>query len=266
MNITVNEISRDHILNFQNQYYQHILAPIDDYWENGIIATGTYYEILSQEPIGYLVIDDDRTLLQFSLYTEREKEKEIFENCVQLLQIEIAYANTYEPDYLNICLDHANYYEILAFFYRDDHDIHIEKPIENLVEKVAGFSDLEDAIEYSGVKGASIDWLKHYYLNLIKNKSLYLYYLENRIIASGELRPSHTSKGASNIGMTVSANYQKRNIGSYILYRMKTLSKQMNLIPVCGTDVDNIASQRTIQKCGFYPYHRVLKIKLKKTC
>lgn len=262
MNITLNEISRDNILNFQNQYYQHILVPIDDYWENGIIATATYYEIISQEPIGYLVIDEDRVLLQFYLYRKREKEKEIFENCVHLLQIETACANTYEPDYLNICLDHANDYTILAFFYRDERDIHIEKPIEDLVEKVADLSDLEDAIEYSGIKGASVDWLKHYYLTLIKKKSLYLYYLENRIIGSGELRPSLTSIGASNIGMTVSDNYQKRNIGSYILYRMKTLSKQMNLIPVCGTDVDNVASQKTIQKCGFYPYHRVLKIKL----
>ena len=116
MNITVNEISRDNILNFQKKYYQHILVPIDDYWENGIIANGTYYEIISQEPIGYLVIDDDRVLLQFFLYTQREKETEIFKNCIHLLQIEKAYANTYEPDYLNICLDHANCYEILALF------------------------------------------------------------------------------------------------------------------------------------------------------
>ncbi|MBI9014729.1 MAG: GNAT family N-acetyltransferase [Clostridiales bacterium] len=265
MNITVNEISRNKILNFQYQYYQQILVPIDDYWENVVIAAGTYYEIITQRPIGYLAIDENRVLLQFFLYADRENEDEIFEDCIYLLQIEKAYASTYEPKYLNICLDHGNDYETLAFFYKDDRDIHIEKPIENLVEKAADFSDLEDAMEYSGVEGASVDWLKHYYLNLIKNKSLYLYYLENRIIGSGELRPSHISKGASNIGMTVSAHFRKRNIGTYILYRMKTLSKEMNLIPVCGTDIDNIASQKTIQKCGFYPYHRALEIKLKNT-
>jgi len=262
MNITVNRTTRDNIIKFQNQYYQHILVPIDDYWEDGIIAKGTYYEIISQKPIGYLVVDDDKVLLQFYLYSSREKTSEVFKFCIKTLQITDAIANTYEPDYLNLCLDQSNHHEIIALFYKDDCDISVNKPLPNLIEKVAELDDLDAAIIYSEVQGAPAEWLKIYYYHLIQKKSLYLYLLDNKIIASGELRPSKTSRNAANIGMTVSSQYRKLGLGSYILYRMKTLSKDMDLTPVCGTDVDNIASQKTILKCGFYPYHRALKIKL----
>lgn len=96
MNISLNRISKEIIQDHQKVYYKNISVPIDDYWQESIIGSGIYYEIVKENQIGYLVVDDRNVLLQFCLYKYKKFEKEIFKVCKEKLQFNQAYASTYE--------------------------------------------------------------------------------------------------------------------------------------------------------------------------
>lgn len=260
MNLKINPININLISDYQNQYYDSIESPFDDYWAKGIIANGACYEIIQQEAIGYLITSPDNILLQFYLYTNKKNEAAVFKKCIDLLEIKTAHISTYEPCYLGRCLDLGLSYDVIALFYKHTDMIHINKPLDDIKEVLAHSKHLAEAVDYAVSEGGPRELLTVYYNSLLKMKGLYIYKLNNKIIGTGELRTYSLSTKISNIGMTVSNHHRHKNIGSYILYRMTTLSYLNGLTPICGTDINNIVSQKTIEKCGYYPYHRALQV------
>lgn len=262
MDITIKKSERLHHIEAQKKYYQTVIAPLDDMWELGIIAKANYFAIYSEELLGYLVLNDDQVLLQFYVDASFEHlEDVIYRECLLQLKIKAAYACTYEPNYLGLSLAEGVDYEFKGILYKHVLKKRIKRPVEGLVEVIATHEDLEAAIDYTNNDvEISGDWLRTYYLFLLETDSLYLYKLNDEIIGTGEIRPSTTYYPAANIGMTVSSKHRKKNIGTYILNRMAEVAFNMALQPICGTDIENIPSQKTIKKCGFKPYHRIFKV------
>lgn len=263
MNLTIKTVEKDDIYIYQTSYYHACSAPFDDFWRNGIISNGNYYEIFAEESIGYLVTNDDHVLLQFYT-TQKNNEAKVFAYCIKALKISCAHVSTYEPNYLCRCLDFGQSYKVIALFYKHMHPINLHLPFEGITEDLAKVTDMKDALEYSKLEGAPIEWLHVYYNYLLSIDGLYLYKYRGKIIGTGELRIDPREKNISNIGMTVSSDHRKKGLGTYIMTRMTRLSYDRNLVAICGTNSDNIASQKTIEKAGFYPYHRGLEVALKK--
>lgn len=244
-------------------YLDKLTAPADDFWIFGIIDKSDFYGIyIADEVIGYGAVSKDRLLSFYLIDHYRRQANEIFNHFIQVMHIKTAYSCTYDLDYFNLCLDVFNKYDIEGILYAHDVKLTIACPEANIEERLALLSDLHDAISYTAanMEGPS-EWLEEYYRTLIDAKGLYLYVHEGRIVASGEMRYWPEIENAANIGMTVAVDYRKRGMGTYVLRRMADFALDKGLQPVCGTDLSNIASQKTISKAGFRPIHRIVDFK-----
>ncbi|MCK8061172.1 MULTISPECIES: GNAT family N-acetyltransferase [unclassified Fusibacter] len=246
----------------QIEYYKALTAPLDDMWELGIIAKANYFKMVGDEVFGYLVLDDQKSLLQFYVCPEFINcSSELFNEARMRLGFEKAYACTYEPWYLSICLDRATQVTVNSIMYEDALKENQLVMPDGLSEVLALSSDLDAALTYTDQKvEIAGDWLIPYYDMLVDSKGLYLYYMQDEIVGTGEIRQSKTSHQTANLGMTVSKDHRKKGLGTLILSRMKALAYERGLAPVCSTSIDNVGSQNTIMKAGFTARNRVLEI------
>lgn len=260
----IKKVKKQSIVEMTELYHQYVTAPMDDMWELGIIANGDFYTIAKENAIGYFVVDTDNTLLQFFIKGEYEcDETGAFRFILREKRIHQAYVSTYEPKYLMLCLDNNNDIKINSFLYAEKNLLEFKKPLNAIHSELAQMEHLDKIIVYNRTKaGVDGDWLVGYCKELITKQGLMLYKIGNEIIGTGEIRPDHRGKPYANIGMTVSKDYRRQDIGTYILSQMRILANKKDLKAICSTTKENIASQHTILKSGFLPYHRILTVKL----
>ncbi|WP_342305207.1 GNAT family N-acetyltransferase [Methanolobus sp. ZRKC5] len=256
----INKIDKESIKELTDAYYTNITAPMDDMWESGIIPDGDFYTIEREDVLGYFVVDADNTLMQFFIKGEYENEApNIFEFIKDQKKINKAFVSTYEPRYLSLCLDKNYGVEINSILYTEMKAVEFKKPLESISSEFAKMEELDETLAYFKDKvGIEGDWLVAYLKYVISDQRIVLFKVGNEIIGTGEMRPSHSSESYANIGVTVSKDYRKKNIGTYILSHMRILANEKGLKAICSTTIDNIASQRTIEKSGFGSYHRIL--------
>lgn len=261
--ITINKIAKDDISELTRQYSQKITAPLDDMWENAIIPGGDYYLISKESAeVGYFVIDENATLLQFFIVDSvAPHSREIFEFILKEKNIPQAFAGTFEPDYLSLCLDKQIKAEVDTLLYKESQAIEFPAPIESIHSILATMDDYEAVLNFCEEKvGIQGEWMKPYYQHLLPNKSVTLFKLGDEIIGAGECRPSQSNNAYANVGIMVSADYRKRQLGTYIMSQMRKTANENGRKAICSTTIDNIGSQKAITNSGFYAYHRILKI------
>lgn len=220
----------------QDSYYHTINVPLDDYWAH-LISCGDCYEIEN----GYCIIHK-QTLMQ---YVQVPFDKTCFENMISTFHITSAHVCSYERDYLNHVESYFSHSKRIAYFYKNHKEVEIRNPL-HIQEKLAGLDDLLLTVKNS--EGPE-EWLLEYLKDLIDRESLYVYFIGETLVGTGEVRTSDSVY--ANIGMTVVPNYRRQYIGSYILNQVKKRAIERGYQPICGTDVSNIASQKTIENCGF---------------
>lgn len=260
-----NRVNMDAVKEFSKKYYDDLTAPMDDMWEHGIIPKGDYYEIVSDKRIGYFVLDNNSALLQFYVRkTYGDVLSQVFKDCLKNYSIEHALVSTYDPIFLSLCMEESRNIEINSILYRGINTGIIKKPLDAIEAIYAHESDFDAVIKYHEDKvDITGEWLLEYCRNLISKGGLVLYKIGADIIGTGEMRVSISSPEFCNVGMTVDKDLRRKGIGSYILSDIKVMANEKSLKVICSTSIDNVASQKTILKSGFFPYNRILDVQFK---
>lgn len=68
----------------------------------------------------------------------------------------------------------------------------------------------------------------------------------------------HYNRPYGDIYMAVNEGFRRRGVGSFLVQELKRWCYQAGHIPAARCNVDNLASQRTLQKAGFVPCGHVL--------
>ena len=68
----------------------------------------------------------------------------------------------------------------------------------------------------------------------------------------------HYNPPYGDIYMEVDEAHRHRGFGSYLVQELKRVCYEMGKIPAARCGVDNVASQRTLQKAGLLPCGRML--------
>jgi predicted acetyltransferase len=236
---------------------------MDDMWEEAIIGVSNYYRIvLDNNDVGYFCLDDENILLQFFVSDKFLSEsKEILEFILDGYKIKEGFISTIDIRSLPLFLDLNKEVHTHTLLYKDNFDINKSSPFDGIEIKVASSLDLQNIIDYYENKAViQGSWLRPYCVNLINKQQLFIFTINNEIIGTGERRISESQKGYANIGVTVSKDYRKKGLATYILSYLKKECYKYELKPICSTTVENIGSQKAIQNSGFIAYHRILKI------
>lgn len=257
----INKIAKEEIEQMRKDYYTNLTAPMDDMWEEGIIPNGNFFTVTQNDiTVGYFVLDGEGVMIAF--YVKEEVDAtEIFKFVVNEQKVVKAYVASNDPIFYNQCINLKKEVSDNTFLYRLNNRVEVEAPFDNIIVENAKINDLKDVLSYfnEGV-GMTGEWLEYYFTKIITNNSLRLFKLDGEIIGTGEVRPSISSKGYAHIGMTASKEYRKRGLATYIISILSKECDERRYKAVCSTTVDNISSQRTLEKSGYECYHKIYTI------
>ncbi len=243
-------------LNILNaRYIKNLTAPLDDFWEEAVFPNCDYYLIKDKSVKGFYSLDSNKSINQFYL-SNKDDYFSVLSKLIRDLNIKKAFASTYDPLFFDACLKLSSSKTSHTYLYTEDS---VQKTTLDIDFEVANIQDLERAVTYNKSLGDG-DWVRDYYKKLIPKKGLLLFTKDNIIIGTGEMRLSKSFDHYINIGVTVSKDYRRKGVASYIVNKVKSLANLQGYKTVCSTTYDNIASQKTLTKCGYKHYHTIYEI------
>ncbi len=263
MNIVIEKTTKSEINRMTLEYYKNLLAPMDDMWEKSIIFVSDYYKIaVGTKVVGYFCLTAHNEIVQYYIKNQYQKRaKDIFVQVLKDMEIKKAFVSTLEPRFFNLCLDNNKTMQTHTYLYRDMFKATHSNPIKNAKFNLATMDEYQEVLQYERENiGQDGDWVEPYFENVIERQELFLLRVKNEIIGTGELRPSESHKTHANVGVTVGSEYRRQDIASFVLTYLKDMCYNRELIAICSTTVDNIGSQKAIEKAGLHPYHRVVEV------
>jgi RimJ/RimL family protein N-acetyltransferase len=90
-----------------------------------------------------------------------------------------------------------------------------------------------------------------------------LLYKDDYIIGCGFLIQIHPDYKFYDLGIWVNPEDRRKGYALQIMLYMKALCLKNNWIPICGRDIQNIASQKTLEKAGFIGKHSLIEYQVK---
>lgn len=246
--------SPDSIDEMRLLFYKRLLAPIDGMWESLYIPSSTAYLILDgNDTLGYCCIDADKSLTQLFVKAGTEYQTtQVVKALIDSQLIVSAKLSSIEPIAFNACLSLSTSLasNTLCYQYSKQSRVTaISSPIEPV--KATNIAQIKDFFrEHIG-----FDDNFGYTENLVDRGELYAFQSNHEIIATGECRLSDTQQNIADIGMIVSSAHRGKGLGSEVLHQLAQKANKLHRTPICSTTQDNIPSQKSIEKAGFYCSH-----------
>ncbi len=243
-------------------------VPVDGMWE--AFATMSRHWVIRSagKRAGYFCVDDDGQLLQFYLEEPFEQHAaEFFAAVVARDEVEGAMVSTADPLFLGLCLDLHQQVRVHTYLYQDHH--HGESAFAEAAEASLDVVEAGELATIVELQRDSLDqdlgdWLVGYLENLIARRELYALRLGGEIAGTGEARVSDSQPPFVDLGVITMRRHRGRGVASHVLWRLKQLCYDRELVPICSTTVDNVAARRAIARAGFVSRHRILEVAFSK--
>jgi len=249
------------IINYRKQLYVSFVAPLDGMWEALHIANSVSYLIKSKgDEIGYCCIDKDKSLNQlFLIDSHRYLMNTVVTELIKERMIISAHLSSIEPTLFNTCLLFAKSTQVdtINYTFSLEQEKRVSTDLLNL-NKAKIFD--ADRIKTFFKNEIGFDDSFGYTENLIQRGEIYIVEEEDIIIATGECRLSESQPTYADVGMVVKNKNRKKGLGTKVLFELVNIALENKVKPICSTTVDNIASQKAIERVGFYNSHCIFKM------
>jgi len=249
------------VIDLENEWRKSLTFPNDDFWE--FVFSVSQYWVLKQagEIIGYACVSSKNTLLQFFVLGKYlDKGRLLFSLFVEEQKIKKASIQTNNPIFLSLSMHFQKSVEVDGYLFMDMEEVLLKEPEGNF--RMAELKELDALVDFSHrVLDAPKVWLADYITNWIKREEFYVFEKDNKIVGTGELRTTSINNDVASLGIVVCSDHRNLGIGTYLLGKVKSISKSRNQQPICGCGIDNISSQKAIEKNGFRILHLMLTLK-----
>ncbi len=173
--------------------------------------------------------------------------------------------STADPLFLGLCLDAHKKVRVHTLLYRDHH--RGESGFENAAEASLEVVQADELAVVAELQRDSLDqdpgdWLIGYLENLIARRELYALRIEGEIVGTGEARVSDSQPPFADLGVITMRGHRRRGVATDILWRLKQVCDDRDLVAICSTTSENLGAQRAIARAGFLSRHRILEVKL----
>ncbi len=238
---------------FRAQFFQTLTAPIDAMWEQLYIGGAQDFLIEAEgSPIGYCCIDKDNNLNQLFLIKESQRKmKRVVADLIKSGLVHSASLSSNEPVAFNACLLHAQSVKANTFCYQHPNQKETKPELPEPLR--VNSPDEIPALKAFFKEQVGMDDTFGYTEGLSERRELYVMKKGDTIIATNECKESKSQSQYVDLGVIVRREFQGQGLATLILRKqvdfvLEVLKKQ----PICSTTVDNIASQKAIEKAGFY--------------
>ncbi|MCG8698502.1 MAG: GNAT family N-acetyltransferase [Bacteroidales bacterium] len=260
MNILLIKKDLPDIEKLRYKYLQTLSQFQEIYLELMITDANIYGLQYNNNQVGYCIITKGHIIVEF--YVDKEYfpiSSNLLSYAVKELSAQSIYCKSFDSLLLNSSIKLGYPLSIIGIIYRDsvEADITINPQLDI---KLANQDDVplilqqdDDLVELYDTKKL----LNHF----IDNKNLYLFRKDNQLLGCGTIIRVHKKWPHHDIGVWVHPSYRKQGYASQIVTYLKNYCLAKSYIPTCSCDINNIASQKTLQKCGYRSQHSLIEFK-----
>jgi RimJ/RimL family protein N-acetyltransferase len=127
--------------------------------------------------------------------------------------------------------------------------------VNDLSIRFAENKDYSFLLQQEGELYETPDELKKF----VNGHNVILFQKDDQLLGCGYLIKVHPNYDYFDIGMWVNPNFRKQGIATLIISYVKDTCLKSNWIPICGCAVENMASQKTLEKNGFISKHKLIE-------
>jgi len=251
--------SFDEIINLKSEYIKSLTGPQEAWLEEQTWKHSLYEICFNKQRIGYFCFDAScRMLLQFYVSDNHIREsQEIFQFLISNNYFKKAYVTTRDTLTLALCLEFQKKVSLEAYLFQDNERVKIElEGFEDICFRRATESDMEKINDVCGDFWGNLEEVKKRYSE--PNNELFVLYSDKVLLGVSCVESKYCSPGSANIGMFVNEDFRRRQLGSYIVTKLKEHCYSNDLIPIAACYHANDASKRTLEKAGFVTQNRTI--------
>lgn len=238
------------------------LSAAQELFVENLVAVGGVYVIQRDcEELGYAITDRGDLVVEFHLEDPNLSHAELaIDELIKTLGVRRMLVQTFDPLPMSVCSMRGSLV-VRDLLYRIIADPNFE-PRSEIVTRLATpadvpelaalsddfFCDEREIIAYLRADGPMV------YRDPCGN-----------LIGAGVMKRVIPGSDGVDIGMVVKPQLRRRGYGGYggyIVRRLKAHCLAQGLQPICGCSIDNVASQRALQRGGFASVHRLVELTL----
>jgi GNAT superfamily N-acetyltransferase len=217
---------------------------------------------MDDKEIGYVIINHNEVMIEFYVINSYiPSSYEIFRQVLKDLSVTGIYCKSFDSMLLSNCLLNSLSYSVDGVLYRDYVGVLIKKDTDITMHKAE--------LSSTGLLSGQDDSIKVLFeteqqlREFINNEHVFEFYKDAEFIGCGIVIRTIDDWDFCDLGVWVHPSKRGNSIGSQIILNLREFAIKNNLKPSCGCAIDNIASQRTIEKCGFVSKHKMIHFKTK---
>lgn len=252
----------EHINNYRSAYFESLPEFQELFIELMIINSDFYLIQIENEEIGYAIRNSEGALIEFYVYDKYiSVSNKLFQQVLNELFITEVYCKSFDSLLLSNCLRNTLKYSIIGMLYRDYSNVLI-KIDTNIKIKKSGLSSL--ALLLSQDESIKVLFnTEQQLLEFIQDEYVFEYYMNDELIGCGIIVRTHSNYDFCDLGVWVNPSKRGNSFGSQIILNLRKFALNKKMKPTCGCDIENIPSQKIIEKSGFASKYNLINFTVK---
>jgi len=210
---------------------------------------------------GYVILNNEGVLIEFYVSPKYiSQSNKIFKQVISELSITDIYCKSFDSLLLNNCLLNLYSYSLVGLLYRD-----YVAPLVATAPKVTYKKSHLSSAEFLASQDDSIMELfdtKEQVAYYIQNHDVFEFYKDEVFFGCGMVIRTHPDWNFCDLGVWVAPPQRGKSLGAQIILNLREFALKNGLKPSCGCAIDNIASQKTIEKSGYISRYSVINFQL----
>lgn len=258
----IEKTTLDRIKKYRTDYLNS-LPEFQELFIEIMINDSDYYLLqIDNKEIGYVIRNNDGILIEFYLIDKFIPEiKGLFSQVLKDLSITDIYCKSFDSLLISNCVLFSFSYSVIGVMYRDYVESTIEKDLDLKMEK-ANLSSV-------GLLLRQDDSIKELFeteqqlTDFILNENVFTFYKNDEFIGCGMVIRTNLDWDYYDLGVWVNPSKRGNAFGSQIILNLREFAIENKMKTSCGCAIDNIASQKTIEKSGFVSRYKMINFKTK---
>ena len=261
--IRFEQIELSKISELRNEYLNSLVVFQELYLELMLPESSCYLIYENNFVIaGYAIVASQNILIEFYIFEQFIPwGQSYFSQIIKELNICNIYCKSFYATLLNFCLLNTFNYTILGNHYRDYTDKGIDLN-EWIKVRPAEMLDIQFVMKQKD----DIDELfetEEQLESFIRDESVFLFYLNDEFAGCGTILRVHPDWDYQDLGIWVKKEFRRQGVATHIINWSVSYCNSKKWIPICGCDIENFASQKTLEKCGFISKYKLINFIVK---
>lgn len=241
--------------------YLNSLPEFQELYVELMTGQSDYYIFqVDNDETGYAIRSNDGVLIEFYVFDKYIPDSnEFFQQVLNDLSITDIYCKSFDSLLLINCLKCSFSYSLIGVLYRDYSEAQIKKDPEIEMQRVdhSSISFLLSQDDSIRELFETEEQLAHFILN----ENVFRFSKKDDFVGCGMVLRTNPDWDYCDLGVWVEPSKRGNRIGSQIILKLRDFAVDNNMKPSCGCAIENIASQKTIEKSGFVSKYNLIHFK-----